>query len=86
MKVVVQHPITRHFLDSTNQWKSDFKDARLFDCAADAVLHCTRDLKRPYNIVLKFEDPKYDLTVLASENPNITPNPRADINAHDFSC
>jgi hypothetical protein len=71
MKVVVEHPITHHFLDATNQWQSNIKNARLFDSAADAVTHSARNLKPPYNVVLKFEDPKYDFRLLANEDPEI---------------
>jgi hypothetical protein len=72
MKVVVQHPVTHHFLDSTNQWKSNFKEARLFESACEAVSFGSHNLKPPYNVVLKFEDPQYDFIVLASADTGIS--------------
>lgn len=72
MKVIIQHPKTNFFLDSTNQWTSDFEDARLFDSASEAVTFASYNIKPPYNVVLKFEDPKYDFTVLASGDAGVS--------------
>ena len=70
MKVVVQHPITHHYLTPSNEWKSGVENARLFKSAADAVTYSFKNVNPPYNVVLKFEDPRYDFTVMSSEDRN----------------
>jgi hypothetical protein len=77
MKVVVQHPITHHYLTLEKEWEPRIQDARLFDSASEAVTYCFKNIKPPYNVVLKFEDPQYDFTLLTSENlppPRIFPS------------
>ena len=72
MKVVIQHPITHHFLTSDNEWKPSVESARLFESACEAVSFGSTNVHPPYNVVLKFEDPRYDCTVSASENSGIS--------------
>ena len=70
MKVVVQHPITHFYLTPSNDWKPRLQDARLFHSACEAVTHSFRHIQPPYNVVLKFDDPQYDFSLLASDDLN----------------
>ena len=63
MKIYVQQPETRFYLCADGTWTEDIKKARVYDSAATAVLDCcTRSDK--FQILLKFDDPAYDLTLL----------------------
>src|SRR6185437_14279736 len=71
MKVVAQHSISNCYLTLRNEWRPDIEDARLFDSACDAVTFSFKYIKPPYNVVLKFDDTQYDLTVSAGEDGEI---------------
>jgi hypothetical protein len=64
VKVLVQNPLTFKFLCPDGSWSLKIKKARVFSKSSEAIIFCAKSLCKPYQVVLKFEDPESDIILL----------------------
>ncbi|MDB6122037.1 MAG: hypothetical protein JWQ71_1030 [Pedosphaera sp.] len=64
MKIIVQSPISFLYIDIFSQWTRRIQDARLFKTPSEAITLCLRQKLRSFQVILKFEEERYDATVI----------------------
>lgn len=70
MRVLLQHQSTQLYLTNDDKWSADNWQAKDFGTSLKAMDFLQRFKVRSTNIVLKFDDPKYDivLRIMAQQN------------------
>ncbi|MDB6122036.1 MAG: hypothetical protein JWQ71_1029 [Pedosphaera sp.] len=63
MKVVIQHSETLHYWRADGTWVPNYLNAHHFLTASDAISKF-KSTTEPYQIVLKFDDSKYDIILM----------------------
>jgi hypothetical protein len=66
MKVYVQDTSTLYFLCRDASWSPDISKARDFENTATAILFCSSRLNKPFQLLLRFADPQFDMTLPGS--------------------
>jgi hypothetical protein len=61
MKIIIQHAVKQLYLKSSDAWVKDEGDARVFKNSLEAIDFCMAHNVKQVFIVLKFDDPHYDI-------------------------
>jgi len=61
MKIVIQHAAKELYLKSSDEWAKEEADARVFKSSLEAIDFCMAHKVKQVFIVLKFDDPQYDI-------------------------
>jgi len=61
MKIVIQHATKELFLKGPDRWVKDVADASVFKSSLEAIDFCLAHKVKQVFIVLKFDDPQYDI-------------------------
>ena len=61
MKIVIQHAAKELYLRSPDEWVKDETHARVFKSSLEAIDFCMAHNIKQVFIVLKFDDPQYDI-------------------------
>ena len=71
MKVLVQNPITMEFLESDDHWTEEAAEAFAFADSHEAVHYCLLHGLGKMQVVLKFEDGRYDVQLPVGESEHM---------------
>ena len=73
MKVLVQNPITSQFYQDPEHWTSEHKKALVFEDSYSAMQFCLEHELSDMQVVLKFPDEQYDLSMPVNEAALVCP-------------
>ena len=61
MRIVIQHATKELYLKGSNEWVKHETEARAFKSSLEAIDFCLAHNVKQVFIVLKFDDPQYDI-------------------------
>jgi hypothetical protein len=63
MKIVIQSSTTKEYFVGNGRWTKDVAKAKEFSQTVAALMECTHNNLTEVQIVLRFQDPRYNLSL-----------------------
>jgi hypothetical protein len=79
MRIVLQHKVSLEYLKDDFSWINSFEEAKSFGTSLQAMDFSRSHKLTETQVVLKFEDPQYDIVLPTAAVPGTPPSNRKTI-------